>query len=423
MTARKLGWGIVLVAALAGTAWLLRGEKPASRSAARPPAQAMPPPELPESAPDKPPPVAPDAMADDLAALVREGDAVAAATRLRARLRTDADARGRAERMLLDPATPEGLRIALAVVLGTIGESDPVLLAALERFQDDDAFARAVVLALGATRDPPDDDEIFDLGDRPWGVHVGKLGITVRRAIEDAATRAAIAARLAGAEPQVRLAAAQALRHSLANADTRDAFLANLDREQDDDVAGETGEAIAVWAATASGGTLDDALHRLLARAGDDDFDGYRFRLEDDLARVPLDADERASLVEDARASHPLSVRTFALEVLAGGAERSDAVAPARALLEGLAGADPDRAVRDTATRLLSRLPYEETTATLLTRLAKGDPEWSIRFTALETLASFGAKPGVLDALAAASGDADERVAQRARELREQLSK
>jgi hypothetical protein len=422
MSGRTLGWAIALAAAIGVAAWLLRGGEPARRGAFRPPPSHEPaggePAPVPEPAAD-----VPEAPDPDLAGLTAPEQAAGAAARLRARLRNDAEALRGAERMLLDPATPSDLRIALAVVLGTIGDSDATLLDALGRFREDSAFARAALLALGATREPPDDDEVFDLGDRPWGVRVGALGITVRRTIDDAATRSAIAAGLSEAGAEVRLAAAQALRHSVANEDARAALLGNIDREREDDVAVETGEALAGWAASAAAADRRDVVRRLLARAGDEGLDGFRFRLEDDLSRVALPGEERAALEAYAQPSRPLSVRAFALGILAGSAERSDAVAGTRALLEHVSDADRDRAVRDLATRLLSRLPYDPGTAAHLARLARDDPEWSIRHSSLDALASFGGKREVLEALAAAAADPDERVAARARELYAKLAR
>ena len=121
-----------------------------------------------------------------LEAALQRGDAHAAqdaAAALRRLLRRDAEARRGAAARLLAGETPRVLRMVLALVLGTLpgGEQDAVLIDALERFAKDTAVARCILLALGATRDPPDDDDVFGLGDRPGGVHgPGGVGITVR---------------------------------------------------------------------------------------------------------------------------------------------------------------------------------------------------------------------------------------------------
>jgi hypothetical protein len=359
-------------------------------------------------------------------ALQRDGAATKVqetAASLRRLLRGDASARQMAQSLLLDPETPRDLRAALALVLGTLpGEaSDGALLEALERFATDREFVRCALLALAATRAPPEDDEVFGLGDRPWGEHgPGGLGVTVRRAIEDPRVRQAIALHLQHEDSPVRRAAALALRHSVEAADVRRAFLSALAAEPRDEVALVMGEALAGWA----GGTEDRAaraevVRRLLGRAGDDGFDGYRFRMEDDLRRVALDLKERALLHEYALSARPFAVRSFALTVLAGSAERSgrEAEDETRALLHGLLAGDRDGAVRDLAARLLGKLPPNAESLELLAEVSRRDPAWNVRYAAVEALAASGRHPRVVAALTAASSDTDPRVAKRARAL------
>lgn len=348
------------------------------------------------------------------------------AAALRREIRTDEAARRRAEAALLDPATAREVRMVLALVLGSIGGSDEVLLDALVRFEADAEIVRCLLLALGATRDPAEDDEVFDLGDRPWGASgPAGLGITVRRSIDDARVRAALAVALQHTDESLRQAAAKALRHSLGEPDARDAFLAALDMERADAVATELGEALAEWVGHAGdAASAEVVLRRLLARAADEGFDGYRFRLENDLGRVALAAPERMLLAEYAHASQPFHLRTFALSILAAAAVRSGegAVAQTRALLLETAFGDADGAARDLGTRLLAALPFDAGTVARLAATARGDPAWNLRYTCVETLAAFGPRPDVLTGLEAAMADHDERVAARARLLHGRLS-
>jgi hypothetical protein len=345
-----------------------------------------------------------------------------AAAEWRRLLRTDEDARRAAEAALLDSRTPRDLRMVLAFVLGTLHGSDAVLLEALRRFPEDPEFVRCALLALGATREPEEEDEVFDLGARPYGVDGPfGLGITVRREIEDPHVRAAIEGHLAADEAAVRRAAATALRSTVDQLDVRDAFLAALVAEADDGVAGVVGEALAEWA----GGERDDAgrsqvVRTLLLRAGDEGLDGYRFRLEDDFGRIPLAATERVVLLGLARPPRPLEIRSFALTALRASAERSggDALAEARELLETSLSEDPESAVRDLAARLLGQLPAADDSVARLARAASGDAEWRVRYAAVEALAACGGA-AALAALREASTDADARVAARARELLE----
>ena len=60
--------------------------------------------------------------------------------------------------------------------------------------------------------------------------------------------------------------------------------------------------------------------------------------------------------------------------------------------------------------------PYEASLITRLARVAAEDPAWNVRYSALDTLATYGAKKDVLDALRRADSDPDKRVRQRAAE-------
>ncbi len=360
------------------------------------------------------------------AALEHGGGAPAqdAAAALRRLVRTDEAALRAAQKELLAAGTPRDVRMALALVLGTLPGSDDVLLEAARRFAEDAEFVRCALLALGATREPEDEDEIFDLGDRPWGERgpLG-LGITVRRSIDDARVRSSVASWLEDDAIAVRRAAAVALRQSLAAADTRDAFLSQLEREESDEVASVVGEALARRAGEEGDAARAAIVGVLLRRAADEGFDGYRFRLEDDLGSVALTPSERMALLDLARAPHPFGVRSFALSALGAGAPRwgAEAVTEARRLFEAFLREDADDAVRDIAARLLGKLPADDGSVALLARAASADAAWRVRYSAVEALAASGPTATVLAALKAAAADADERVAARARELARRL--
>lgn len=422
-------WGLVAVVLVVATAAALRGtQRPARapRAGVAPPDVAdLPPGPAAADAPPVPRSDLPGAFAARVAALdaaLAAGGAAAqdAAADLRRLLRTDEQSRRAAEAALLDPGTRRELRMALALVFGTLPGSDAVLLDALDRFAADPELVRCALLALGATREPIDEDDVFGLGDRPYGEGGPKgIGITVRREIDDARVRAEIGSRLAAGEAANRRAAAVALRASIARLDVRDAFLAALRGDADDGVAGVVGEALAQWA----GGPGDEAersqiVEALLLRAGDDGLDGYRFRLEDDFARIPLGTAERAALAGLTRPPHPLGIRSFAIRALAGSAARSggEALDGARELLGGYLRDDADAAVRDMAARMLGRLPLDDVAIGRLARASSQDGEWHVRYAAVEALGS-APTPAALAALRAAASEADERVAARAREL------
>jgi hypothetical protein len=376
-------------------------------------------------APPPPPPPAPSFL-DPLAKALASGDADgarAAAAALRRLLRTDPAARERAAAQLLDPTTPPALRQALALIFGTFGgkENDAVLLAVLKAVPPDAGLFRCALLALGGTREPEDDDDVFGLGDRPWGAKgPGGLGITVKREIGDAAVREALERFLGTDEKGLREAAAVALRHSVSQADVRESFLRRLAVEDADAVAAPLGEALAGRAArTADPADRGEIVGALLARAADERLDAYRFRMEDDLGNVAFDPEDRAALAALAASEHSFGVRSFALTALArsSGKAGGAAASSTRSVLVGLLATDPATAVRDLAARLLRHLPADGGAVDALARAARGDSAWNVRFTALETLASWGARPGVKEALEAACSDKDERVKARAEEL------
>jgi hypothetical protein len=359
----------------------------------------------------------------DLARALTGSDApaVQAAARLRRLLRTDPSLRREVADLLLEGAATGDLRAALILVFGTLSgdDVDPLLLALLGTFADDPKTVRYALLALGADRGPDEDDDVFAMGDRPWG-HAGPggLGITVRRTVAGEALLEEIARHLDRPEPAVREAAAAALRHSVDAPRPREAFLAALARESTDEVATVLGEALAGWAGrTRDAAERTDVIASLLRRVPEAGLDGYRFRMENDLAEVPLGPVSRAVLRDLTAAPHPFGIRTFALNVLARGSRASGEQAgrEARKLLERIVVDETDAAVRDRAARLLREVPPTSFTLTLLARTAREDAAWNVRHSAVETLATFGPRPEVLSALEAATADPDERVAAGAR--------
>ncbi len=364
-----------------------------------------------------------DALSRALAAGDAEA-AQAAARDLRRRLRTEFEAFPVVKSLLLDPSTAPDLRMALAFVLGTLPNDagDAALLEALRRFAADPAFVRCAVLALGAQREPEDQDDVFDLGDRPYGAKgPGGLGITVRRLVPAGEVEAAIASHLRRPESTVRQATAIALSHSLDRATVRTAFVGSLSSEATDAVAAALGDPLAKWAGSDGGerSERETVVVGLLARATEPTFDEYRFRLEASFERLPLSDRALADLAALVAAHRPFGTRAFALTALSKNAMRGGdrAVAVARAALDS-ALSDPDSApVRDLSARLLGTLPYDARTSARLAAAVKGDPAWNVRFTALESLAKTAPRDEWLPVARAATSDPDSRVSSRAASL------
>ncbi|MEE8106506.1 MAG: HEAT repeat domain-containing protein [Planctomycetota bacterium] len=420
---RALVWSAVVVA-LAAVAWLL-GRDDAERRGHRPePHDGMHAVAPDAGTVDQTRNVAMDAI-DALRNALPAADPLESATAaaaLRRLLRTDAVARLGVEEMLLATETPRELRMALAFILGTLagGPSDGALVEALDRFARDAAFVRCALLALGATRDPPDDDEIFEMGDRPWGHHgPGGLGITVQRPIEDPSVRAALGEHFEREESALREAAALALRHTLKNSEVRDLFLAVLASEPADDVAGELGEALADWAGSATERERAAVVARLIERAGEVGLEGYRFRMEDDFTRLALSATDRDRIASYTEPTRPFGVRDFALRVLTSTAQRSgdEAVAFARATLTRYLQGDEQAAIRDRTAGLLGTLPRDPLTLRALAAAAKSDAAWNVRYSAVASLGRYKDAPEAKEALRAATKDKEPRVAALAKEL------
>ncbi len=411
------------VAVMAGVALFAthgRRDAPPPRDHGGPASGAAP---VPPEPPSPTPPV--DEALAGLAAALRTPDdrsAPEAAAALRRRLRTDPEAFRLAAAALLDPARSEEERAALALVLGTIpgAETDAALLAALADPAAGSSLRRALLLALGATRDPPEDDEVFDLGDQPWGEPgPGGLGITVRREIVEDAVRRALLAGLSDPEPNVRRAAAAALRHSLGFPDATDGFLARLPAEEVDAVAAVLGEGLAVRARRADPAVRDQLVETVLARAAAEGSDEMRLRVENDLERIPLPAAARDRLRALAAPSRPFGDRSFALTVLAGSAAAAGGgdLAEVRGLLSEALARDADPAARDLAARLTGTLPADDAGRAALGAAAREDAAWNVRHAALTALARLGPAEAVRPVLEAAAEDPDPRVAEQARRL------
>jgi hypothetical protein len=172
------------------------------------------------------------------------------------------------------------------------------------------------------------------------------------------------------------------------------------------------GETLAAWAGGADGAERTGVVGALLSRAPDEGLDGYRFRMEDDLRRVALDAAHVATLADYAHPARSYAVRSFALTVLAGAAPDD-----ARPLCEKALAGDADAAVRDLAARLLGTLPHTAATIERLAAASRDDAAWNVRYQAVDALGRFPDDETAAAAIRAAAEDEDTRVAMRAREL------
>ncbi|GEM_PF-3914634 len=355
-------------------------------------------------------------------AAARSGEVEAArksAAALRALLRKDAALRNQAFAKLADTDFDLQFRMALLLVLATLPNPgvDASLCEALGPPPVDPALAPWLLLALGASRSSPDRDEIFDMGDQPWG-EPGPfgLGITIRREIADPRTRSVLMGRLrSSGNPDERRAAAIALRHSLADPLVRDSFLSALGTEGEDRVAAPLGEALA-QTYREEGGKDPRIPALLIRRARDPSLPVFRFQILDELRGLPLAAPQRRDLAGLAKARAPAEARRFALEVLTDARNSPEERKEVGGLLLDLMRKDRDALVRDQAARLLRRLPPGKEIDRWLESSARTDPAWNVRWSALDSLLSRRGPTALRPLLRRAAKDRDLRVRARARQ-------
>ena len=359
-----------------------------------------------------------DALAS-LAESIRAGRAAQAAASLRRLVRTDEGARSEAYAALLADDTPGAQRRALAMILGTLAIEgvDEVLLAAVDQFREDPDTVIALIAAMGALRDPPDDDDVFDMDAAPhFAVHgPGGMGVTVRNVIRDPAVEAKLGELLLDREQRdVRLAAANALQFSVDRDFTRTRFRTALAAEMDDAVAALLGQNLGLWTRRKQGEEAQHIVDEVVQASGRPGFDEYRLRMETALHESSFNQDTMTQLRTWSQPGMSYELRTYAYSLLLG----QQPVDPqSRAAIVRAAAGDPDRAIQDHALGLLARLPAGADSVAALRAVLAGSPDWSLRSSALRSLALLlrGAERDA--ALRQALTDVDERVTRLAQRL------
>ena len=380
---------------------------------------APPPPEREDAAPARPEADAFEAAIGALEAAIARGEAAPAAAALRRLLRTDGAALVAAYAALLHADTDAQTRRALAMVLGTLSIDgvDAVLLAAVEQFGDEEETLVALIAALGALRDPPDEDDVFDMEAAPhFAAHgPGGMGITVRNVLDDPAVEAKLGELLLDPERVgVRLAAARAMQFSVDREFTRTRFRTALASELNDGVAALLGQNLGVWTRRKLGDEAQHIVDEVVQAANRPGFDEYRLRMETALHESSFGGDTAQLLQTWAQPGMSFEMRTFAYAMLLGQRPADPA---SRAAIVRAAASDPDVAVRDHALSLLMRLPPGEDSLGVLRSVLASSPDWTLRSTALTSMANLltgAARARMLETYAA---DADQRIARRARRL------
>lgn len=356
---------------------------------------------------------------DDLARAIAAGAAAEAAARMRRLLRTDQGAFAEACEALLAEDTDGDMRQALAMVLGTLAVDgvDDVLLAALDQHREDQGTVVALIAALGALRDPPDDDDVFDMEAAPhFAAHgPGGMGITVRNILSDPRVEQALGALLLDRERrEVRLAAARAMQFSVGQEFTRTRFCTALEGELDDRTAALLAQSLGTWSRRRDDVDSRRIVDQIVQAADRPGFDEYRLRLETALLDCSFDESTLSQLATWTMPESSYEMRTFAFRALL--AQRP--VAPAtRESLVGIAAGDPDRAMRDFAAKALGNLTASLDSVAALRQLYAQTDDWSLRVTALSSLARILPPAERQALLQQAMADDDERVRRRAQRL------
>ncbi len=331
---------------------------------------------------------------------------------LRSQARTDPATLGQLIRDLRNPELPLKYRKLVALVLGTLADTQAqeVLAAELSASRDRD-WSVALLHALGAEKVVEEDDEIFDLPDSPFVYEISGLRLTIRTSISEDRIRQTVSEFLDHADVEIRRSAARALIHSVEHADLRRQFAELIRREKDENVQAGYGHALASWVARAPAGTPEraDHLRALLDMALSSGNEGLRFRIEAPLGTAPLAPVELGRIAEAALAP-PVERQLWSLSILSKQATTHTAAV--EETCERLISAASDEKVREYAARALGILRTESSEKTLISLLA--DASWKVRLTAVKGLAG---RPGAAVALAQTfSADSDERVRKAAEE-------
>ncbi len=351
------------------------------------------------------------------------GEVQAAAAELRSQLRGNPARLAELFRRLLEPTTPLREFASLALVAGSLGDETSMdqLLAALGRFQNDPDRAEWILYALGTYKERPGWDARFGFDARGPMVLETEDGLrtplfhefTNRRAIRQ------LLPFLGESNANLRSAAILTLRHSLTNPEVREAFADTLVHEKDYGNQANLSEALARISADLPLEQKQALASRLLDRAVQPDGFAIRLKVESPLKGLPLDEPQQ-NLLANLATSPDLadsSTRRFALALLADQHALGDNANP---ILWKAATDDPEPAIRAAAIEHLRSHPVPPSPSRLIPIL-DSDPDWNVRYAAVETLAHIPSEDEAHNALnalkTAARQDPHPEVAARARAI------
>ena len=329
---------------------------------------------------------------DVLARSLREAapeDVQSAAAQMRAQLRRNPALLDDLFKKLLEPSANVQEFANLALVAGSLGsrESTRRLLRTLGQFRNDPARAEWILYALGTYKERPGWDERFSFSAKGPMVLITDDGLRTALFHEftDPRIIGEILPFLGEGDANLRSAAILTLRHSLANPNVRNAFAQTLSNEGDYGNQANLSEALARISEKLPVEEKAEMASRLLERALQPDGFAIRLKVETPLKGVPLDASQQ-NLLANLATSPDLadsSTRKFALSLLANQHAQGDRANP---ILWTAATGDPEPTIRAAAIEHLRSHPVPPSPSRLIPIL-DADPDWNVRYAAVETLA------------------------------------
>ncbi len=343
-----------------------------------------------------------------------------AAVELRAQLRQYSGELAGLFKRLLDPSTSIQEFTNLALVAGSLGNSQATnqILDALQQLRNDPERAEWLIYALGVYKERPGWDDRFSFNPKGPMTLVTDQGLRTPlfHKFSDSRTIQSILPFLDENDANLRSAAILTLRHSLDNSNVREAFTETLKEENDYGNQANLSEAIARISGELPEEEKLEAASMLLERALQKDGFAVRMKVETPLKGLPM-GEAQQNLLANIAISPDIadsSTRRFALAILADQHAQGESANP---ILWTAATDDPEPTIRAAAIEHLRNHPVPPSPSQLIPIL-DSDPDWNVRYAAVETLANFPSEDEAHNALnalkTAARQDPHPQVAARA---------
>jgi len=346
-----------------------------------------------------------------------------AAAKLRSELRNNPSRLAKIERLLLDPSTPLRTFANIALITGSLDtpEATQLLLTTLAQFKNEASRAEWILYALGTWKQFSDKNDRFAFA--PNGPMILETSEGLATPLYHQFTKQSIYRQilplLEKSSPNLRAAAILTMRHSLNQTPIRNAFLATLRWETDPGNQANLAEALARQAIKLPADSVKETVSLLLELATKPDALNIRMKILSPLQGLPINKSQQDRLTN--LASNPdlanSTTRQFALSLLASRNIQANQPNP---ILWQSASNDPDPTVRAAAIEHIRNHPIPPSPSRVVPIL-DSDPDWNVRYAAVETLARIPSEDEAHNALNAlkntARNDPNPEVAGRARSI------